>query len=199
MHRPIRRVLVRRAHGKLIAVELAQNHRARRFQPSHRRAVIRRNKILQNFRTGSGAHAARHHHVFDRNRNSRQRRQRLALRGQRVDAPGLRQRPLFAKSQKRANLGIFLPDARVEIAAPERSPSSAALRSRSEHIMVNQHCRAHSSISQSLSALRKTSHPCPEHFSRRLHAAATCRRPSFTSSRIAYANRSLPCRDSSTP
>ena len=32
-----------------------------------------------------------------------------------VDAPGLRQRALLAKSQKRADLGVFFSDARVEI------------------------------------------------------------------------------------
>ncbi len=58
MHRAIRRVLRGRAHGKLIAIKLAQNHRARRFQASHRRAVIRRNEIVENLRTGGSAHAA---------------------------------------------------------------------------------------------------------------------------------------------
>ena len=78
-HRMERRILGRRAHGELVAVKLAQHDGARRLQARHGSAVVRRNKIFQNLRCRGSPHAARHHHIFDRDRNAGERRQRLSL------------------------------------------------------------------------------------------------------------------------
>ena len=106
-------VFVRRAHGKLIAVHLAQHNSARGFHARHGSAVIRRNVLLQNLRSRGGAHAARAHHVLDTDRHAAQRRQRLAFRRHAVDAVRLLECPFFRQGQERANLAVFLLDASV--------------------------------------------------------------------------------------
>src|SRR5208337_5368564 len=125
--------------------------------------VVRRNKVLENFRSGGRAHATCDHHIFNGNRNSRQSRQRLARGGQRVDAPGLRQRALFAKRQKRANLGVFFSDSRVAILS-QRGRARLPLRDLAPNL-INRHGTKSSgiwlstAISQSPSAPRTASRP----------------------------------------
>src|SRR5882762_3650622 len=99
LHWPIGRILVGAPHRELIAIRLAQNHRARRFQSANRRRVVRWNVIVQNLRTTGSPHPARADHILHRNRHTSQRRQLLARRHRRVNLVRLRVRPLFAQRQ----------------------------------------------------------------------------------------------------
>src|SRR5208337_561587 len=88
------------------------------------------------------------------------------------------QRALFAKRQKRANLGVFFSDSRVAILS-QRGRARLPLRDLAPNL-INRHGTKSSgiwlstAISQSPWALRKTSRPCLEHSSRRCRAAAIC-------------------------
>ena len=109
----IRGVFIRRAHGKLVAVHLAQHDRARRFHARDGGAVIRRDILFQNLRSRGGAHAARAHHILDTDRHATQRRQCLTFGRHPVDPVGLFESALLRKRQECADLAVFLLDAGV--------------------------------------------------------------------------------------
>ena len=48
-HRAVGRIFIGRAHGELVAIQLAQQHRARGFEPGHGRRVIGRHVALKDF------------------------------------------------------------------------------------------------------------------------------------------------------
>src|SRR6267154_2301206 len=104
------RVLIRRTHGELVAIRFAKYYRSRRFHSRHRSAVEGRNIFVENLRSRRRAHAARRHHIFDRDRYSAQRRQRFPLDGHTVNAISLLECSLFAKRKERTNLSILLLD-----------------------------------------------------------------------------------------
>ena len=126
VHRAVAGVLVRRAHGELVAVGLAEHDRAGGFQARHRGAVVGRNEVAQDLRAGSGAHAAHDHHVFDGDGHAGQRRQRIALVGDGVDLRGFLQRALAGERQERANLLVRGFDFLVEALRQARQRRSAA-------------------------------------------------------------------------
>ncbi len=94
-------------------LSLAQQHRARGFEPCHGSAVVGRPVALKNFRARRRWRALHHQHVLDAHGNAGQRRQRIAFRGQCVDARGLRQRALFGEAQVDVQPRIVLLDALV--------------------------------------------------------------------------------------
>ena len=73
-HRPVSRILIRRAHGELVAVELAQQHCARGFEPRDGGAVVGRPVALKDFGACGRRRALNNHHVFDAHGNAGQRR-----------------------------------------------------------------------------------------------------------------------------
>jgi hypothetical protein len=101
------RILIRRTHGEFVAVGLAQHDGARRLQPSHRRRVIRRDEVVEDFRARSRAHALGAQHVLDRHGHAGQRRQRVTLVGHGIDTLRLAQRTLLAERQICANCRVF--------------------------------------------------------------------------------------------
>ena len=111
--RPIRRVLVRGSHCKLVAVELAQENRPRIRQLAHRRCRVGRPIAFQNLRPRRGRESLQRQHVLNPERNSRQLRQRFAFRSHAIDARRLRQRVLVIDAQKRVNLRILAGNARL--------------------------------------------------------------------------------------
>ena len=96
-HRPIRRVFIRRAHRKLVAVQLAQQYRTRGLQPAHHRRVIGRPIPGQNLRPGRRRRSLHRQHILDAHRHARQQRQRLTRSHHAVDPLRLRHRPLPAQ------------------------------------------------------------------------------------------------------
>ena len=127
VHRLPRRVLVGRTHRKLVAIQLAQHHGAGRFETSDGGAIVRRNIVAQNLRTGRGANALGDHHIFDCDRHAAQRRKLLALCRERVHLGSFGHRPLFRKSQKRADLRIVALDLGVKRLRQRRSAGLALL------------------------------------------------------------------------
>ena len=75
----VRGVLGGRAHGELVHVGLAHDDRAGLLQPLGDRRVVRRVPALQDARAAGGRHADGGEHVLDRDRDARQRAERLAL------------------------------------------------------------------------------------------------------------------------
>ena len=51
MHRPIRGIFIRRAHGEFVAVQFPQQNRASRGQFGHRSGIVGRAIVFQNFRS----------------------------------------------------------------------------------------------------------------------------------------------------
>src|ERR1700734_3467076 len=119
-------VLVRRTHGKLVAVGFAENHRAGGFHARDGCAVVGWNVIAQNFRSCRGAHSPSRHHILDTDWNAAQRRQGLTFGGHAVDAIRLFEGALFAESEIRADLAVLFLDARV-VRLGERERSGLAL------------------------------------------------------------------------
>ena len=99
-HGPVSGVLVRRAHGKFVAIRLAQQHSAGRLQPGDGRAVVRGAVALKDFGAGRGRRALRDKHVFNAHRNARKRRQRVTLGGHGINARGLLERAFFGEGQE---------------------------------------------------------------------------------------------------
>ncbi len=91
-------LVVARAHGKFVAVELAQRHRAFGGQARHHGGVEGAAVALQHFGSGAGGEVARDQHVFVRQRHPQQ---RAALAGgqARIGGGGLRQRGFFVQRQ----------------------------------------------------------------------------------------------------
>ena len=73
LHRTERRCHVRRAHGELVQIGLAQRHRTVGEQALRDRALVRRHEIVQDAATGRGAHTLGAKQILDRQRNSGQR------------------------------------------------------------------------------------------------------------------------------
>ena len=92
MDRPIRGVLVRGSHRKLIAVELPQENRTRIRQPADRGRRVERPIAFQNLRTRRRGESFQRQHVLNPERHTRQLRQRFAFRGHAVNTGRLRQR-----------------------------------------------------------------------------------------------------------
>ena len=105
-HRAVGGVLVGRAHGELIAVELAQQHRPGCFEPGNRSGVIRRPVALQDPRTRGRGSALHHQHVLDAHGNTCQRRQRVALGGHGVHALCLLEGTLLRQAEIHIQLRI---------------------------------------------------------------------------------------------
>ena len=59
------RGFIRRAHGKLVVIELAEEHPAIAPKIRGDGRFIGRNEIFQNVRTGCGAHAVGAEQIFD--------------------------------------------------------------------------------------------------------------------------------------
>ena len=78
-------VLVGRAHGELVIVELAQHHGAVAPEVGADGGFVGRDEALQDVRAGGGAHAGGAEHVLDAERNTRE-RPALAARQRRVGA-----------------------------------------------------------------------------------------------------------------
>ena len=76
-----RGVLGRRAHRELVAVGLAEQHRAgRRAAGASTRGVVRRDEVLEDLRRRGRADARGHEDVLERDRHAGERRKRLAPR-----------------------------------------------------------------------------------------------------------------------
>ena len=100
-HRPEAARLVRRAHGELVAVELAQHHRARIPQVLRHGRLVGRRELVEDVGAGRGAHALGAVQVLDAERQAFE-RPRLALGEPRVAGLGLRQRDL----RRRQHVGV---------------------------------------------------------------------------------------------
>ncbi len=83
-HRPERAVLVRRPHRELIAIGLADDHSARRFNPLDGRRVVRRNVMLQHSRPARRAQTFGQDDVLHRHRHAGQ-QPRIFSRGDLCD------------------------------------------------------------------------------------------------------------------
>ena len=92
-HRAIGRGHVRRTHGELVHVRLAEEDRAVAQQVGTDGAFIRRHERVEDAAAGGGAHALGAEQVLDRQRNAGERRE-LAARECRIRRIGLRQRAL---------------------------------------------------------------------------------------------------------
>ena len=79
----------------------------------HGRGVVRGQVALQNFGGRRRRRALHHQNIFNPDGNASQRRQRIAFGRQRVDAPGLLDRPLFSQAQIGIQLRILLFDPRI--------------------------------------------------------------------------------------
>ena len=120
-----RRVLVRRAHRELIAVRLADHHRAGRFEPGDDGGVVRRNELLENLRRSGRSYAARAEVVLQRDRHAGERKRRAIGTG--VDGGGLRQRALARDGVERVQRGVVRVDAIQHLAADvDRRASTAS-------------------------------------------------------------------------
>src|SRR4029453_7023241 len=71
--RPERRTFVRRAHGKLVVVELAQHHRAVAPEIGADGRLVARQKIVEDARARRGAHVLGGEHVLDAEREALER------------------------------------------------------------------------------------------------------------------------------
>ena len=85
-------------HGKLVAVQLAQQDRARRLQPLDRSCVVGWVVSGENLRARSGRDSLHTEHVLDANRYARQGWKRLAAFGHGIYFFCLLQRTLAAQS-----------------------------------------------------------------------------------------------------
>ncbi len=115
MDREVSGIFVRRSHGELVAVGLAENDGPGIFQSLNSGRRVRRDPALQDFRPRGGLNAFDRHHVFDRDWDARQRRQRIALVRERLHRRRLRQRTIFRQRQISANLRIVGFDLLVEL------------------------------------------------------------------------------------
>ena len=112
-HRAVGGVLVGRAHGELVAVELAQQHRPGGIEPGNHSGVIGRTKALQDPGTRRGRSAPHHQHVLDAHGNAGQRRQRVSLGRHGVHARSLLERAVLGQGQVDIQLRIHGRDALV--------------------------------------------------------------------------------------
>src|ERR1700735_679412 len=119
-------VLIRRTHGKLVAVGFAENHRACGFQTGDGGAVVGGNVFAENFPSCRGAPSPSRHHILDTDWNTAHRRQGLTLGGHAVDRIGLFESALFAEGEICADLAVLFLDACV-VRLGERKRSGPAL------------------------------------------------------------------------
>ena len=113
--------LVRRAHGELVAVELAQHDGAGIPQVLRHRRLVGRREIVEDVGAGRGAHALGAVEVLDAQRQAFQ-RPRLALGQPRVARLGLRQRVLRRRQHVGIERACCRPRWRQGTPAPARSP-----------------------------------------------------------------------------
>jgi hypothetical protein len=107
-------ILVRRAHGELIAIGLAENDGPGFFQSRHHRGVVRGDEVRQDLGTRGGTHVFGREDILHRDGNASQRRQRIAFVGQRVNPRRLLVCALLAQGEISANGGIFSVDLLVK-------------------------------------------------------------------------------------
>ncbi len=108
-------VFIRRAHGELVAVGLAENDRARLLQPRHNRRVVGSDEALQNLRARRRPNALGGEDILHRDRHARQRRQLLARVGQLIHASRLLISALFGQRQVSADRAVLRGDLGVEL------------------------------------------------------------------------------------
>ena len=123
------RVLVGRAHGELVAIELAQRHGAGLGQLAHHRGVEGRAVALQHLRAGGAGEILGDEDVLVRDRHAQQRR-RLAGGDARVGRAGLRQRHVLVGRQVGAQCLVRAgrgPGNAAPLRRP-RPPSACSLR-----------------------------------------------------------------------
>jgi len=131
-HGPISRILIRRAHGELIAIHLAEEHRTGRIEFRYDGRVIRRLIALKDLRSRGSRCALHHEHVFDANRNSGQRGQWIALCCQSVNPIGLRKCALFGQAEECVQMRIDALDALVIRGGQIGCPGGAGDNSRAQ-------------------------------------------------------------------
>ena len=140
VHGLVRAVFIRRAHGELVHVELAQADGTGRSQTPGRRRFVRRNEALENLRTRRGFHAAGDEDVLETDGNPAERTNRLASRDFPIDGVGRFARAGLVHQEKAAELLVEPLDA-VEVGIDQvaRFPSSCGNPSR----QLAQRCAAH--------------------------------------------------------
>ena len=102
------RVFVGRSHGELVAVGLSQDDAARRFDPCHRRRVVRRDIVRQQLRSAGGLDAAGEDHVLDGDGHAGERTRVFAAGDLFIHLPRTGQRPFGREAQIGVGPGIFL-------------------------------------------------------------------------------------------
>ncbi len=103
-------VLGGRAHGELVHVRLADQHRVRAAQAPDDVRVVWRHKSCKDLAAASGAPAAGAKDVFEGDRHARQRAERFAPAAAGVDLPRLRQRALHVDRKERLHERVAAAD-----------------------------------------------------------------------------------------
>jgi len=96
--------------SQFIGVGLAEEHRTERAQAPYGRCIVWRNKALQNLAARGGRQTIHTDHVFDRQRNTEQRRV-FTSGAAGIGLAGLRQRRFACEVQISMQLRIELIDA----------------------------------------------------------------------------------------
>ena len=184
-------------------LSFAQHHRARRFQASHRGAIIRRNVVVEKFRSGSSAHSA------TSTITSLIATGTPASGGKALPSAAMRSMRSACSSarslQSVRNAPICPSSFLCARSAPRpvRTRSSCAPARRNEQSSIVSadwfHGRIEALSFDHLRHSKESPIRVRSIFQARHPAAATSANPRSHPRDTAYANRSLPCLDSSTP
>ena len=132
-HRPERRVLVRRAHRELVAVGLADDHRAGGLEPLDDGGVVGRHVGVEDLRRRGGPHAAHAEVVLDRDRARRPagpapRRRRAARPPCRARAERARRRRRVESVQGRVRRASMRASASRHTSTADTRPAATSSR-----------------------------------------------------------------------
>ena len=105
-HGSVRRVFIRRAHGEFIAVVLADDDGASRFQALDNGGVVGRDELVENARRGRGPHSPHAQIVFDGYGYTSQRPQVVATGPGRIHCGSAGERPLGIDGDERVQCGL---------------------------------------------------------------------------------------------
>ena len=112
-HRSVSGVLIGRAHGELVAVELAEEDRPGGIEPRHYGRIIGRMIALQDFGTRRGRSTTHHQHVLDAHGDTGQRGKRVSFGRDGVDPRSLIESAVFGQRQVDVQLRVQGRDAVV--------------------------------------------------------------------------------------